>query len=142
MLPFVLMAQLNSEKLSQGYCSLQYFGSPAIVYLAVRSVFLQVFQRLAIQNSSVMVARGGSAQLDFRSGQGSQSPITSAEADMQSMLKTVLQSSRSQKNFVETRDAEYQMGVALPRVKNDDRGCSAVFVARASDTPLRGVLGV
>lgn len=142
MLPFVLMAQLNSEKLSQGYCSLQYFGSPAIVYLAVRSAFLQIFQRLAIQNPSVMVARGGSAQMNFRSGQGRQSLIAAAEADMQSMLKTVLQFSRSQKNFVETREAECQTGGALPRAKNDDRGCSSVFVARASDTPLRGVLGV
>lgn len=142
MLPFVLMAQLNSEKLSQGYCSLQYFGSPAIAYLAVRSAFLQIFQRLVIQNSTVMAARGVLGTNGFSIGQGRQSLIAAAEADMQSMLKTVLQFSRSQKNFVETREAECPAGGALPRAKNDDRGCLAVFVARASDTLLRGVLGV
>ena len=59
MLPFVLMAQLNSEKLSQGCHSLQYFRLSAKANLAAQSVSFQV-------NSNC-----GSAQIDFRSKQAS-----------------------------------------------------------------------
>jgi hypothetical protein len=123
MLPFVLMAQLNSEKFSQGYHSLQYFGSPAKACLAARSVFLQIFQLLAMKDTRVMVTRGGSAQIDFQAERGCLPQIASAKADRRSMVKTVLLSGRNQKNFVEAREAEYLAGGALPRVKNDDRGC-------------------
>lgn len=59
MLPFVLMAQLNSEKLSQGCHSLQYFRLSAKASLAAQSVSFQV-------NSNC-----GSAQIDFLSKQDS-----------------------------------------------------------------------
>ena len=121
MLPFVLMAQLNSEKFSQGCPSLQYSGSPAKVCLAARSFFLQVFQLSATRDARAMAIRGGSAQVDFRAARGNLPQIASAEVDMRSVLKTVFSAGCSQENFAETRATEYRG--ALPRIKNDDRGC-------------------
>lgn len=42
MLPFVLMAQLNTEKSSQGCFSLQYFESVVNIDLAMRLIFPQL----------------------------------------------------------------------------------------------------
>ena len=137
MLPFVLMAQLNSEKFSQRCPSLQYSGSSAKFCLAARSFFLQIFKLPATTNASAIAIRGGSAQVDSRAARGYVPQIASAEGDMRSVQKTVLLAGCGQENFAETRAIEYRAGI-----KNDDRAASAAFVARASDTPRCSVLGV
>jgi|SRR3970040_595620 hypothetical protein len=141
MLPFVLMAQLNSEKFSQGCPSLQYSGSPAKACLAARSFFLQIFQLPAMKDVRVMVTRAGSAQADFRAAQECLPRIASAEISMRH-AKTVLLPSCSQKNFAETRAIDYRAGGALSRSRMMTEVASAAFVAKTSDTPQWGVLGV
>jgi hypothetical protein len=76
MLPFVLMAQLNSEKLSQGCHSLQYFRLSAKASLAAQSVSLtSEFQLQTMKDTRAIATRGGSAQIDFRSKRGYLSQI-------------------------------------------------------------------
>jgi len=120
MLPFVLMAQLNSEKLSQGCHSLQYFRLSAKASLAAQSLPFKV-------NSNC-----GSAQIDFLSKQGCLyaagvgSSVVRCRLFCQEIAELPVSKSAGQ--------------VMCPRMMTE--AASAAFVARASDTPLRGVLGV
>src|SRR5574340_1790759 len=105
MLPFVLMAQLNSEKSSQGHHSLQYFGSATKANQAAIRLCIRQFQLHSMNDSHVFATGDGAVCQEFEK-----------------------LSDRS------ARQAYVSM--------NDDGSCEAAFVARASDMPLRGVLGV
>jgi hypothetical protein len=120
MLPFVLMAQLNSEKLSQGCHSLQYFRSSAEVSLAARSVSFRV-------NSNC-----GSAQIDFLSKRDCLYAARVGSSVGRSGL--LCQEMAESPAFKPARQALYSWMMT--------GAASAAFVARASDTPPSGVLGV
>jgi hypothetical protein len=121
MLPFVLMAQLNSEKSSQGCPSLQNPGSPAKACFAARSFFLQVFQLPAMRDACMMV-------------QG--------WLRLRRVLKAALPAGCGQMNFAGTRATGCQAAGVQPRLRMMTGAASAAFVARASDAPPCGALGV
>lgn len=118
MLPFVLMAQLNSEKLSQGCHSLQYFRLSAKANMAAQSVSFQV-------NSSC-----GSAQIDFLSKRDC---LSAAGRD---------RSFGADCSAGKLRNYLFPLPGRLKYSRMMTEAASAAFVARASDTPPRGVLGV
>jgi hypothetical protein len=117
MLPFVLMAQLNSEKLSQGCHSLQYFRLSAKASLVAQSISLtSEFQLQTMKDTRAMATRGGSAQIDFRSKRGYLSQIAAGLG--LSVVRGGLIRQEIEELPVSDKSAE-QAYVSM----DDDRGC-------------------
>ncbi len=129
MFPLVLMAQLNNEKLSQGFPSLQNFRYWIVVYKA--------FIARMLPSSVVYGCMSCQCLFDvsrqrFGANQFSGCAVTSATSGSGADLRTV--PSQPVDMDVSGKWSGQDYGSV-----NFYKGCSAVFVARASVIPRSGV---
>jgi hypothetical protein len=121
------MAQIKSEILSQGLPSLQISRpSKASPSRLEQSFYCLSIPQMAVRYSRFGVSTTDSIQIRIFSGQGyAPLPVNGVRVAA-----------------FKTRSFANQAGVALSWGWEFFKGCSAAFVARASDMPLCGVLGV